>query len=183
MTAPRRRLVRDRRGVAALELALVAPLLIAMGLGMVETVRYVRIRGCFANAAASMADLVAGQQGVTGGPTGSLHDLCQGAQYEMAPYSVTPLTMSVASYTNPVSGSGLNKDWQYDSPCPGTAAMSSTAAQALATSLTPSPGDSVIIVYATYGYTPWLPNTLVARTFSQYYTARPRFGSVLCPNC
>ena len=176
-------LVRARRGIAAVEFALVVPFLLTMAVGLVETTRYVRIRASFNQAAAAMADLVATQQGVLSGPNGTLVDLCKGAKYVMAPYSTATLGISVASYTNSQTGSGVGKDWEYDSACPTTVAMSSAPTTVPQNDMVANAGDSVITIYAVYTYTPLISTVLPTVTFRQVLSARPRFGTVVCSNC
>ena len=175
---------RDRRATASLEFVIVAPVLIAMALGMVETVRFVRSKSVMVSAAMAMADLVAAQQTVTPGTAGSLHDLCTGAQYTMLPLPATSLGMSVSSFTYPSGTAAVRQDWQNNGPCPaGIAAPNAAQSMAAASAMLVNRGDSVIAVHASYTYVPLVSTILPTTTFSQTVYARPRFGAVLCPTC
>lgn len=178
----------DRRGVAALEFALIAPALILMLTGLWAVSQVVRAKMLLTSTASSMATMVAAQTGVTGGSAGTLRDLCNGAQLIMQPYAASKLSMSIISYTKQ-SSSSVQKDWEYNSACQLSASSISATGVSLATPLLIDVGDSIIIVQANYSYaspstssyTPILPASM---TLSQIAYARPRYNSkVTCAGC
>ncbi len=176
-----RRMRSDRRGVAAIEFALVGTLLLIATLGFFETVLIVRAQTLLSSVVANMAELVAAQSGV---PIATLTDYCGGARLTMAPYPTTSLSMAVASVTHSSTSGNTARDWEYDGACPtAAAAIGSAGAAALGGSMVPNGGDSVIIIKASYTYTPSINVLLSSITLKQTAFARPIRGAVACSNC
>ena len=185
-------LLRDECGVAAVELAVLAPLIIAVITGLYATERLVRIKFLLNLTAYNMTKMVATQQTMT---AGVLHDFCSGAQLTMAPYDQTALSMSVASYTRK-NGTAVTQDWENLNACPTTASSAGSAGIALATQFLAPNGvpnsaiSSTIIVTASYKYkafgqqfytyTPLPDMTLT----SQPAPGLPRYNATItCANC
>ena len=170
-------LTQDRRGSAALELAIVLPLLLVMLVGGISVTQVVRARMAVANAAETMAELVATQTSVTGT---SMSDLCTGAQLVLAPYTTAGLKISVASVTNNAQTGTVGVDWQ-DTSCGGGSQIAAPATAAA--SLVPNPGDSAIVVQATYTYANPLNLVLPGQyTFTQLAFDRPRDATGVAHN-
>ena len=174
----------DRRGVAALEFAIVAPVLLSMSYGLVESVRYIRTRSLFEQATASLSEMVAAKLGVTAGAGGVLVDTCNGVLYTLTSYA-GGLAASIVSVTN--TNGTVARDWENDAACPSTGgAIGAANAVSLATAMVPNAGDSVIMVQASFNYVPLLTGieaVFPATTFHQTTFTRPRYGQVLCTNC
>ncbi|HEY0203398.1 MAG TPA: TadE/TadG family type IV pilus assembly protein [Acetobacteraceae bacterium] len=182
------RLGGDSRGVAALEFALMAPVLALLFFGIFAISQFARAKMLLSSTASSMASMVASQLTTT---STLLDDFCKGGsaaaggvQLMMRPYAGTSLSMSIVSYTKK-SDSTLNKDWEYNRACQAVATSINTSSTQtnVATPLLPNPGDSVIIVQANYSYissyTSIVPNmTLIQQAFS-----RPRFSTIACSGC
>ena len=200
----------DRAGVAAVEFALVAPVMITLLLGTIELGNAFRIQTKVNTATGQLAELIAGQQAVTA-PAGNLKDMCTGAAMNLLPYPTGTFSADIVSGTNDhpsnrVAGStdtttvGPYLDWENVSSCPTTGSpMGASAAYALANSpssmLTKSGtpaasssdygmGYSVIVVQTTYTYANVLPLFLGRSiTFSALAVARPRQNSeIMCTN-
>jgi Flp pilus assembly protein TadG len=163
---------RDRRGIAAVEFAILCPLMIATVFGSIEVEQLGRASLRLGNAAQSIADLVAQQTNVS---ATAMANFCTGATLTMTPMSRTPFSIAVVSVTN--TASGRHVDWQDDS-CGSAVALSNAAS--LAVSLTPNIGDSVIIAQAAYSYS-FVSHTVLARTIQLARTvyARPRGGGTV----
>lgn len=176
-----RRIWSDRRGVAAIEFAIIGTLLMTATLGFFEIVQIVRAQTYLSSAVANMAEQIAAQNGV---PIASLNDYCGGARLTMASYPTTRLAMAVASVTKPNAGANAARDWEYDAACPTTAAaIGSGTAAGLGGPMVPNPGDSVIIIKASYRYDPPINVILSSITLTQTVFARPIRGSVTCSGC
>ena len=182
-------LVRDRRGVAALELAVVAPVLVVAALGMYSIVQGVRVKMLLNTAASSMALLVATQDVVVPGTSGNLTDLCsKGASNSLLPYSPAPVAMTVALYSRPPTGSVSAPDWQRSDACPTTSTAVMGGAEAvLANSLITADSEatpSVVIVKASYAFKPsigpYMPTFVMTTT--RYEKAR-NIKKASCPTC
>ncbi len=194
-------LSRDRRGVAAVEFAIIAPLMLVMLMGTIEVVNLVRVQIKLNVAAGQLAEMIAGQPSVTeassAGGGGSLGDMCIAASYNLLPYSRTTLSALVGSATvTPAPAPAL--DWFTDKACPtavqGTAATASSAITAadspkslFTTDGTPFAGGgtaikgySAISVQMTYVYEniiPFLQSSSI--TLKSVASARPRSNTTI----
>ena len=91
----------DRRGVSALEFALVAPFLILTYFGMAELSQGVISHRRVAHVASAIGDLVAQDDKVT---TAEMADIFSAGVTILSPYSATPLKMRISSITGDASG-------------------------------------------------------------------------------
>ena len=213
MTRPQRPTLRsDRAGLAAVEFALVAPVMVTLMFGAIELGNAFRIQTKVHTAAGQLAELVAGQQAVTA-PSGNLADMCTGAAMNLLPYATASFTADIVSGTNdhpsnrnPNSTDSTTVspylDWENVSSCPSRDASpmgaygayllaNASPASMLTTSGAPGyssadygMGYSVIVVQATYTYANVLPLFLGRSiTFSAVAVARPRQNSTIqCTN-
>jgi Flp pilus assembly protein TadG len=186
------RFLRDSRGVAAIEFALVVPMMMAVPLGLYQVAEFVRVNVQLAKAAASMADLISQQgAGVSGGPSGALGNFCKAGQLMMTPFPTSAtsgtgaFSVAMVSVTNYTSTS-YTVDWESDKSCLAPAAVLGASAKTLATSPTNllpnagNPGDSVIIVQATYQYNSIINYLLpMSFTLTQTAFARPRNNATI----
>jgi len=181
------RFLQDTRGVAAIELVLVVPMMTTILFGVYEVGEFVRVNMKLASAASSMADLISQQgSGVTSGTSGVLGNFCKAGQLMMTPFptgatsGTGAFSVAMVSVTN-YSNGGVTVDWESDRSCTATAPSLRTAALTLPTTPTNllsnagTPGDSVIIVQATYVYSSIIQYLIPASfTLSQTAFARPR---------
>ena len=181
----------DSRGVAALEFALVAPLMIALLIGVSELTGYIRAQMKLNHAAGLLGKMIAQQTtAVTSGKTGILGNLCYGAGLVMTPLATTSFSGAIASVSTTASGTGqvTKMDWESDASCATAAtAIGATAAANLATAtgLVPDIGDSLIILKVGYTYTPVTQMFMAATTtLTQTIYVRPRANATItCSNC
>lgn len=187
-------IIRGKRGNAAIEFALVAPIMVTIMYGMYEGAQLVRASKNLSNAAAAMADLIAQQiNGVTSGTSGVLGHFCYAGRLMMTPFPASGTTAGAAnafsaamvSVTNYTSG-GVTVDWESDASCLVTATALGAGAKTLATSPTNllpnagTPGDSVIIVKATYIYSSAIQYVLPGLfTLTQTSFSRPRNNATI----
>ncbi len=166
--APRwQRLATDQKGTAALEFALILPIMIALFMGIFEVSCAVSA-GMRLNAAAqSMADMLAQQADIS---VSESANICAGAKMTMYPLAGSSLKIAVASVTKGAASVAL--DWT-DNVCGNASAIASPTT--LAPLLTPNVNDSVIIVRATFAYTSPISYVLAAAyTLTSTAFARPR---------
>jgi len=193
--------IKDSRGVVALEFALIVPMMVLILIGIYQISQVVRVTMKLSNVAVAVADLIAQQDSVTGGVTGSLGNFCKAAQLMMAPFptgaATGPFSLSIASVTNYSNNtvSNVKVDWTVNAACT-TTATGTSALGSSATTLVTSPvnlvpntgpsgttniaGDTVIIVQANYKYSSlvqYLAPALVSQ--SRVGFARPRGNSVV----
>jgi Flp pilus assembly protein TadG len=184
-----RGLWQDRRGAVGLEFMLILPLLLVLMFGTYEATTLLGAHTRMEYAATVVANIVAKQSGTT---TALLADDCRAAQLSMAPYSATPLAMAIVSVTWSYSANAAAVAWQYDAACPTTApAVTSATALTYATTTfhaySEVQGDTntIILVYATYTYTPIVSYVLGgAVTMTHTVSAWTRTGQpVPCTGC
>jgi Flp pilus assembly protein TadG len=174
--------IRDCRGAALVEFALIVPILILLFMGTFEATRVVRTMMKVSNAAQAYANLVASPQ--TGGLSSSdLTNFCTGAQLVMTPFDGTLFSAAVASLS---SGDGVTwtQVWHDTTHCgSGVSTISGTS---LASGITPtSTGDAVVVVRAQYSYTSPVVDILPgSQTLSDTAFSRPRANTaVTCSSC
>ncbi len=191
-----RPLVRDRSAIAAIEFAMLAPVMLIMLLGTLELVNMFRVQIKLNVAAAQLAEMIAGQSSVTEASSsatgGSLADMCTAASYNLLPYNRTPVSALVGSVTVNASLSPT-LDWFTDKVCPtpisGNASSLTTVVTAADKpvslfSLNGTPvsgggtavkGYSAISVEMSYVYTDIAPFLLAPKiTLTSVASARPR---------
>jgi Flp pilus assembly protein TadG len=146
-----RRLPKDRRGIAALEMAAISPFMIALFFGCFEVTELVRVSMGLGVASDAVSDYVA-RAAEPGGtdPYSEVSNACSGGELMMAPFSGSFLGVAIASVTYSTSTGSIGVDWTSTS-C-GTGATAIANPVSLATPLLNNPGDSVIIVQTTYNY-------------------------------
>jgi Flp pilus assembly protein TadG len=166
-----RRALSDRRGVSAIEFALLAPALILLYVASVELGNALTISRRASAVASTATDLTAQVKTVA---TADLQDITSAATSILAPYSTTPLkivlTSVVADQNNPP-----RVCWSYATN--GGTALAKGAVVSLPAGLTQA-NSSVIMAKVTYAFTPllgltevWSPGPInMTRTFY----ARPR---------
>jgi Flp pilus assembly protein TadG len=187
MRSPLCQFIRNSRGAAAIEFVLVMPIMAILLYAIYEGSEFVRANMQLASAATSMADLIAQQgAGVTSGPTGALGNFCKAGQLMMTPFptgsasGAGAFSVAMVSVTN-YSSTGVTVDWESDKSCAAVATPVGSTAKTLATAPTNllpnagTPGDSVIIVQATYQYSSVMQYLMPGIfTLSQTAFARPR---------
>jgi len=168
----------DERGVAAIEAAIILPLLLTIFLGMVEMSQAFTVKRRVHNVAIATADLVAQAETVT---TSDLNDIASIGAQLMLPFSSTGLTLTIMSVAED-SQSKITVQWS----CAWSSLSSSancTATGAAYTGL-PSgllnPGQSVIIGQTSYPYTPSIGAFLTGGlTFTASSYFRPRLAAAV----
>lgn len=161
--------LRDRRGAAAVELALLSPILCILFLGTVEVTQLIRVKTKMTLAAQAIQTMVAAQSTAT---ASSLALAYTGGQAVMTPFSGGALTATIASVGFGSSGSASSVTWQV---VEGAAAGMSTATACTAAAQMSLGSDSVIVVYATYRYQPVLSYLLGSSyVLTQTAYGRPR---------
>ncbi len=171
------RLRGDRRGVSAVEFALLAPVMIAFYFGLCEFCQGYMSQKRLGHTASSVADLVAQTDEVT---KAQLDDMIGLGGLVMKPFSTTTLTTRVSSVTR--NASGVAKvDWSRASgilPRP-TNQVVTVPANIIAN------GESLVMAETTYDYASPIQYLMPAVTkFSNVFYLRPRrVEKVLCTDC
>lgn len=142
------RLARHDGGMAAVEFALILPILVVLWIGGVEVTQALSVDRRLNNLAAAVGDLVARSKIVTYGDVDSIFDIAPGAMF---PYSQTGLQMRVTA-VNMSSAGNATAAW---SRAEGTTAYAANAAM---NSLVPAtlrvPDTQIIMAEIFYTYSP-----------------------------
>ncbi|MDO1558979.1 pilus assembly protein [Brevundimonas sp. 2R-24] len=177
----------DRRGVSAVEFALIAPAVCAFYLGLSEMCQgYMAVRR-MGHSAAAVTDLLSQDQVVT---RDNIDDAMTIGALLMRPFSTTGLRQRVSSVT--IDNQRRAKvDWSRGSGLSARAAGSTvTLPDDMITTNNNSPkvlniGDSILMTEVEYDYDSPVDYVMPALTrFTQTYYLRPRRSdSITCSNC
>lgn len=161
------RLRGDRRGVSAVEFAMLAPVMIAMYFGLAEFCQGFMAQKRMGHAASMVADLIAQRDVITGA---QVDDVFQVGTLIMKPFSGTPLKLRVSSVTRGADGVA-RVDWSRGS---GLTARTAASTVTVPTGLIAN-GETVVMSEATYDYDSPVDYMMPAiTTFSQTFYLRPR---------
>ncbi len=161
-----KRFIKNRRGTAAVEFAMILPLMVTMLAGVVEVSNLISAQRKALAAAYTAADLIAQERSV--GAT-EVSEILQASRLVIDPFPDTAISIGVASVRYDAGSGTPSVDWtsSYNS---GTVLNPTTLAAGLGQA-----GDSVVIVSVVFTYNPIfsviLPSTF---TFQEIATTRPR---------
>jgi len=161
-----RRFAGNQRGVAAVEMALVMPVMLILLLGSLETVTLLRADSKVQAIAFTTGDLMTLEPTLS---TATVNDIFTAASLMIQPFTSTGLKIGVASVVfDPVDGS------------PSVAWTEALNGGAVPNPLTMAagmgaPGESVIIVYVEYAYPALFADVVFSPiTLDESVTVRPR---------
>jgi Flp pilus assembly protein TadG len=158
---------RCERGAAAIEFALVAPILIFFHLGAVEVVQAWEAHRRVAHVAAALADLTAQEQTVS---PADLSDILTAGTLLITPFSTTQLGERISSFTADSTGT-VKLDWSV------TQNWTAVAGPAVPTGYLAA-NESVIVADVTYSFKPLfglaMPSAL---TMQKHAYLRPRLST------
>jgi Flp pilus assembly protein TadG len=176
------RLNADRRGVAAVEFALIAPVLVTLMLGTFEMTQLAIAYMKVASAAETVADLITQQKQVS---SADIHDYFDAGELVLTPLPAASLKAQIVSITYDAGGTP-QLGWQ--DPQNGAAAIDTTNAADVSAALSQllngntlgGPGESVVAVQATYSYVSPISYFVTgAITLSQTAYSRPRLTAAV----
>jgi Flp pilus assembly protein TadG len=167
MTRFLRRAATDQQGAAAVEFALIFPILFLLNVGAAEALQVYTVQRNVAHIAATMADITAQSRTVT---DAELQEILQASVAIIHPYPTTSLQQRVTSFSANANGQ-VSQDW--------------TAKRTYSASGSPtvpsgylSANESVIVTDVIYDYKPtfgiFLPETI---RFTRHAYARPRLAA------
>ena len=162
-----RRFGDDRRGVSAVEFAMIAPIMILFYFGMAEICQGFMAKKRVEHVASAIADLVAQTDDVT---TAELNDIYTVAAQVMKPFATTSLKQRITSVTR--NSSGVPKvDWSSNKSWSSlaTGATVTVPANLIAN------GESLIMAQVEYVYSSPFDYVMPSQmTFTKTYYLRPR---------
>ncbi len=167
-----KRFWRDRRGVSAVEFALIAPIMLMLYFGLAEMTQAMMAQRRVGNIASAIGDLVAQSTQLT---TARRDDIFTIGNTIMAPFPTTTLRMCLASITSDSTGRDTvtwSENRNSHPSCPAQGAV--LGASVIPVGVLPA-SQNVIMAKASYSYTLpvkfFLPSTL---TFGRTFYLRPR---------
>lgn len=161
-----RRLRADKGGVAAVEFALIVPIMFLMFIGAVELSQAITVDRRVTQVASSAADLVArAEKQISQNEIG---DILKVGGYVLEPYSQSPLTIVLRNVTSSPANAAIAKQ-SWTCTYQGAGATQTCACANTSFSLPPnlvSTNDSVVVAEATYTYTPLIFDYFLKRALS-----------------
>jgi Flp pilus assembly protein TadG len=156
-----RAVLRDKRGAAAVEFAVLAPLLTLMLLGTIELARAINIDRVFTMATDTTGDLVAREEymGTTSSDAQTnLAAMMQSVKQIMLPYDSSTLSLGVMSVqASPTNANDTRVVWSYSYN--GKSVPSKCSTYALPAGLV-AKGGSTIVVESSYIFKPLFTNII-----------------------
>ena len=174
-----RRLIRDRRGVSAVEFALIAPVMVTLYLGLAELTMGLMADRRANHVASATGDLVAQVSSIS---ASDITDVFTVGEKVMAPYPTDALNMRITSVK--ADTNGVPKVVWSQAHGASLPAYAKDATITLPANLIAA-DESVIMSEVRYTYTSPLSQTLpTPLTFNDVYYLRPRRAEqVICATC
>lgn len=183
-----RRLLRDRRGVSAVEFALIAPVMIMIYFGLIEFSQGYMAERRASHVASMVADLVA-QSGGTN--ISDLESTFQIGDMIMRPFSAETLSIRVSSVTVDARGVAT-VEWSHAKSAKDADGADILKAHNPGDPITDLPpnlitdGQTVILGETNYGYRLFIPDEILPKNiaFKRNYYLRPRTTDrIACTDC
>lgn len=155
----------DTRGVAAIEFALVAPLMAAMFVGAVEMSQAITVDRRVTQIAGSTADLVARADKTIS--QSEISDVMRVGSYIMKPYSANPIRIVLRNVTSsPANASMTKQSWtcSYNGTGGTQTCECTNTTFTLPTNMVTT-NDSVVVAEVTYDYVPLVFNYIMKNTW------------------
>jgi Flp pilus assembly protein TadG len=170
---------RGQQGSAAVEFALIAPMMIALFCAIIELTGLLMVERKIISASQSVADLVTQETSVT---SQDLDDIVQAGRLIFDPYPTLTLTFNIASIRYNTDTGVPELVWQrLVGVNPGGSDILTQAAGL------GDPGEGVVIVYITYSYDPLLGGIITGTVnLDEMSFSRPRRSPVVTcasPSC
>jgi len=168
------RLLRDRRGFAAVEFGLIAPILALFLIGCIEATRAIAINQRFSMATSMIADLVSREEKLTADDVNAIYGI---AAQVMSPFDAAPLSMAIIPVMS--SSTDANNTVVYPSTTNrpsyhGAAQPPKCDSYGLTQGLLDK-NESVIVVEGSYAFTPLFGTSLFgSAVWRSTAVAKPR---------
>lgn len=169
-----RRLKRDQKGVAALEFAMIAPIMLTLYMGSVELHHALSADRRVTDLAGAAADLVAQSSDISG----QMDNIFEAASTYLKPYGVANLRISITSICHDKDDNG-RVDWSANYTNGGVNSYSHLDLIDLPLDNEGKPvlttkGTSLIFAEVTYNYTSPLGKYVHETVLADHYYLRPR---------
>jgi Flp pilus assembly protein TadG len=151
-----RNFIDDHRGVAAVEFAIIVPFMLTLYIGGIELCDGMAISVKVTDTTHIVADITTQNTCVTSGAGGTMNAILNASSSTIAPYSATPLTVTVSEVSTDSTGAAT-VTWSQS--LNGTARAVGQAIT-LPTALVGQKSISLILGEVSYAYTPQLGYTI-----------------------
>lgn len=172
------RLKTNVAGIAAVEFGLIVPVMLIMLIGVIEISRAISMDRRFGLATSMVGDLVAREEDMSADNLNAIYDIIE---HVMEPYDASKLRMTVIPVKAASDDKTNTKVYAGTANRPSFNGMSVPAAcsdYGLTAGLVDQ-GEAVIVVEATYDFTPLLVNDLIAaKTWTDTAVLSPRNSCV-----
>lgn len=174
------RFIRAQEAVAAVEFAIVLPVLTTLLLGAVEVTRFIIVTQKTEKAAMTISDLVAQTEEVT---IPNLNVLVLAVSEVMQPFDFNSGGYVIITSVSRVGSAGATVNWQYTGGGTWTHAsqIGSTGLPAtLPSGFTLDPNEGIIVAEVYYNYRPMILNSLMPNNNTLYKLGiyKPRLGEL-----
>jgi Flp pilus assembly protein TadG len=167
------RLFADRRGVSAVEFALIAPVLVVLYLGLTEASQGIGIKRKVALTTHALSDLASNPKAGTSVNDAEMTNILNAAAAVMTPYPAGPLTVTVSAIDIDSNGKATVA---WSDTLGGTAR--GTGSTVTIPSALAVPNSQLIFSEVAYGYTPAIGFTITGTlTLSDKLYMAPRVGT------
>lgn len=173
---------KSKTGTAAIEMALLLPLLVLLSVSSFELIRYVLIQQKISKTVTSMSDLVARSPSLS---ENDMSVMFSAVEHLMEPYAFTTNGRVIISS---VSNNGTNVRVRWQRFGGGTMTATSRVGTAgntatLPTGFTLATNEDTIVAEIFYNFQPVVaPNTVAAQTIYKVKYNKPRFGALTAVN-
>ncbi len=173
-----RRLMNDRRGSLAVEMAMAMPVLAGLLLSGIEVTRFVLLNQKIERASTTMADLVSQAETIA---EGDLDNLFIASGYVVEPFDLAGDGRIIVSSISKTGAAAPLVNWQraFGAGSGSSIFGNEGAAAILPTDFVIRDGESVVVAESFYDFVPIFTDSVVnGTTLSRYSILRPRFGSL-----
>lgn len=168
------RFLRCKKGVAAVEFAMVVPIMFLLFVGSVEFSQAITVDRRVTQVASSTADLVARERSITTSDVNGIMDI---VNHLMSPYDPTKLKLTLLNvYSSMTSASDTKVCWAYNHNG-GVNTYSQDQTYSLPAGILEA-GNSVIITEVRYNYEPLIFRYFITSTFplEEKFFLKPRLS-------
>ncbi|MEO1020159.1 MAG: TadE/TadG family type IV pilus assembly protein [Pseudomonadota bacterium] len=172
------RFLADRCGITAVEFALIFPILLGMGLGLIEVGRFALLNMKLEQAANTIADLSTRDQNLT---VATLNDLFAAVEHILEPFEMGSDGLVVVTGVVRINGGAPEVTWQGEGAgsLPEASNIGAIGENAvIPESIVMADGETLVAAEVFYDYDSWLLALITDRVISHVVYYRPRMGTL-----
>ncbi len=165
---------RDKRGVAAIEFAMIVPIMFFLFVGAVEFSQALTVDRRVTQIASSTADLIAREKTITSGDVDGIMDI---VDHLMAPFETAQLKLTVLNVYSSITDANDTKICWFHHHNGGTSAYTTGARYSLPSGILEA-GNSVVVAEVSYNYQPLIFEYFIKSAFvlEEKFYLKPRLS-------